>query len=304
MKHRTWKQSVTHPAGWGIAILLGLSYLGFRSASHPDATYKLDNSALSTSVDAVITNVRVQQFNAEGERVQWLTAPFVEHVPLDNRHTIHQPHIQVKQTQQPLWDLQADMAKAVHGGQDITFQHHVKLSNIPVTNTPPSQVTTETLTYLPQQQQAHTTSDVFFQQAGKKGHTKGLFAELAHHRLHLLEDVAWDDGMTHLRAHHAITQGDDTHPLLTAVIHGQSSTPVHFWKTASSHQPETHAHATRMTFDQSTQILELLGQAKLTQEGQLFSAPMIRYDVQRQHMISMPTAQARTLIVLHPREKT
>jgi len=115
-----------------------------------------------------------------------------------------------------------------------------------------------------------------------------------------LHDVQLDQGSTHLRAHKAITTGNDKNQLILAVIKGNQKAQAHYWTVPSADKPAMHAYADTINYYPERHLIELIGNARVEQANNSFSAPEIRYDTQAQHVVSQASKNARTTIIFHP----
>ena len=264
----------------------------------------VNNTVLSSSVDSIAINVAFQEFDQSGTQVHAFTSTCMRHMQKNNTHMFTRPRIKILANDQPPMNLRADSAISIHAGKSIEFKHNVHLNTIASTKSPATHVQTESLTYVPQQQQVMTKDQVFFTQADTHGQARGMTANLATHQLHLAKDLQIDQKDTHLRAQSVTTYGDAQHPLLSAFISGNELNPAHYWSILHPNEPTMHAHAEHMLFNNALQTIELTGQARIIQGPQSFTAPQISYDLAHQHVISSPTTLARTTIVIYPEKKT
>ncbi len=115
-----------------------------------------------------------------------------------------------------------------------------------------------------------------------------------------LNDVQLDQGTTHIRAHKAITTGNEKNQLILAVIKGNSKAQAHYWTLVAEHKPPMHAYADTITYYPERHLIQLVGNAKVEQGNNSFSAPEITYDIQAQHVVSHASSTARTTIIFHP----
>ena len=124
-----------------------------------------------------------------------------------------------------------------------------------------------------------------------------------------LNDVQLDQGSTHIRAHQAITTGNEKNQLILAVIKGNQSAQAHFWTLPATNKPPMHAYADTMKYYPERHLIKLIGNARVEQGTNSFSAPEISYDTVAQHVVSKAALQtsgtaARTTIIIHPEKHT
>lgn len=113
-------------------------------------------------------------------------------------------------------------------------------------------------------------------------------------------EVALDQGSTHIRAHRIDTETDEKNQLIKALIFGEKATLAHYWTTVSKEKPTFHAYAERIEYHPSEHLIKLIGQARIQQGENSFSAATINYNTETQKVL---TANAlpneRALIVFH-----
>jgi len=119
-----------------------------------------------------------------------------------------------------------------------------------------------------------------------------------------LDDVQLDQGSTHIRAHKAITTGNEKNQLILAVIKGNQNAPAHYWTIPAENKPPMHAYADTMNYYPERHLIELIGNARVEQGNNSFAAPAITYDTLGQHIVSKSTGTARTTIIFHPEKHT
>ena len=122
------------------------------------------------------------------------------------------------------------------------------------------------------------------------------------HRGIYTDNVQLDQGTTHIRAAKAITEGNAKNQLIKAIINGNKTTQAHYWTLASANKPPVHAYADCINYCPKTHLIELIGNARVEQGADSFSAPKISYDTLDQHVITQNNGQGRTTIVIHPGE--
>lgn len=288
---------------WLIVLVVCTGIIFFAGKKKP-VIRRMSDTSLATTVDAVAINVAFQEFDQNGTQVHAFSSKCMRHIQKNNTHVFTQPRIQIISTEQPPMNLSADSAISLHSGKTITFKDNVHLNTIASAKRPDMHVTTKSLKYNSQKQQVTTSDQVFFTQAPTQGHSHGMTADLATHSLRLLNDVVVDQPSAHLRAHNVTTHGDSQHPLLTAIINGESNKPAHYWSKLKPDEPLMHARADHMLLNQITQTILLTGTARITQGPQSFTAPRIIYDLAHRHVITTPTTLARTTIVIYPEKNT
>ena len=163
----------------GSAIALGLLTMSFFK-NQP--TIQLDMNALSSSVDAVIINLSVYQFDETGKLAHYLFTPELQHIPLNNTHNLTAPHIKISQANQPDWQIHAKLAHATQGGKAITFTGNVIIEQDEKGN----RLNTEELTYYPEQKLALSPAMVQFKQPGSTVQSQGMRAYLDKKNIQLL----------------------------------------------------------------------------------------------------------------------
>ena len=117
--------------------------------------------------------------------------------------------------------------------------------------------------------------------------------------------VEFDQGNTHIRANRATTKTDEHNKLIEAIIYGSKKSPAHYWSQVNKDKPPVHAYADTIKYQPDKNIIELIGNARVEQGENIFTAPHITYNVDKQHVVSSTTKtdKQRTLIIFHPSRK-
>ncbi len=178
----------TKQAAWLFAALICMACSGWYFAS-PTVVNKLDARTLSTTADMVIYNLTVHQFDTNGRLVHYLMTPLMRHVPENNTHWLKSPHIVVTQLDQPAWDIRAQQATALYGGQQITFNRNVIAHQPSDEHTQESTFKTEAITYFPKDKLATTLLAVTYERPGNLVQATGMKAYLAEKRVQLLSQA-------------------------------------------------------------------------------------------------------------------
>lgn len=123
------------------------------------------------------------------------------------------------------------------------------------------------------------------------------------HRGVYIGDVQLDQGTTHIRAARAMTEGNSKNQLIKAVIKGNKEAQAHYWTLTASDKPPLHAYADTINYYPERHTIELIGNARIEQGSDSFTAPKISYDTLHQHVISNDDGKNRTTIIIHPKSK-
>lgn len=117
--------------------------------------------------------------------------------------------------------------------------------------------------------------------------------------------IEFDQGTTHIRADRAITQTDANNKLTVAIIYGDKNNQAHYWSQMEKDKPNLHAYADTIKYYPDKKIIKLIGNAKIKQGENLFTAPKISYDIEKRHIISnkMANNSQKTVIIFHPPRK-
>ena len=115
--------------------------------------------------------------------------------------------------------------------------------------------------------------------------------------------VALDQGTRHLRADRATTKGDKNNQLTLARAFGNTTTPAHYWEQTALNKPPMHAYAQEIRYYPQRHLIKLIGTARITQGKDSFSAPIIIYDTEKQHVIAEGNKKTPILIIMHNEKK-
>lgn len=124
------------------------------------------------------------------------------------------------------------------------------------------------------------------------------------HRGVYIGNVQFDQGTTHLRAHKAITKGNQENKLIFARAEGSSKELAHFWTQTDTDKPPLHAYALQIRYYPEKHLITLIGNARVEQGDDSLSAPKITYDTKQKHVVSYGDKNVRTTIIFHPGKKT
>ncbi|MGQ3891250.1 lipopolysaccharide transport periplasmic protein LptA [Legionella sp. CNM-4043-24] len=120
------------------------------------------------------------------------------------------------------------------------------------------------------------------------------------HRGVYLGNVQFDQGTTHLRASKAITEGNAQNKLTFAAAYGSQTEQAHYWEKTAENKPLLHAWANEIRYYPERHLIELIGNARIVQGNDSFSAAEIRYDTEKQHVVANSKGKTRTMIIFHP----
>lgn len=123
------------------------------------------------------------------------------------------------------------------------------------------------------------------------------------HRGEYVGNVEFDQGTTHLRAAKAVTEGNKQNKLKFAIAFGDKNEQAHYWEQTAIDKPLLHAYANEIHYYPDRHVIELIGNARVSQGDDSFSAPKISYDTLKKHVIAKSDGKSRTLIIIHPGKK-
>jgi lipopolysaccharide export system protein LptC len=175
-------------AVWLFITLIGLACSGWYFASAP-AMLKLDETTLANTTDMIIDELTVRQYAENGQLINYLYTPRLRHRPSNNTNWLKKPHIILKQDNQPAWEIHAQQATSLYGGQQITLNKHVVAHQQHDAHTAESTFTTEAITYFPSSQRATTLLEIHYEQAGHIMQAMGMNLFLANKHIELLSQA-------------------------------------------------------------------------------------------------------------------
>lgn len=167
-------------------IMLASSGWYFASSS---PHFRLDADSLLTTTDTVIHQLTLHQYDTSGSLLNSLTSPLIRHIPKNNQHWLKNPVIVINQPNQSAWEIKADHAIALHGGEKITFNHHVHIHQNKDERSDESTLTTEQIIYYPKTKKAFTSKDILFEQPGNRVQSTGMKADLNTKHIQLLSQA-------------------------------------------------------------------------------------------------------------------
>lgn len=120
------------------------------------------------------------------------------------------------------------------------------------------------------------------------------------HRGEYIGNVEFNQGSSHLRAAKAITEGNQKNKLVVAIAQGDGKEQAHYWTLTAKDKPLFHAYADVIRYYPKRHLIELIGNARVEQGADSFSAPQISYDTVKQHILSQGDGKSATTIIIHP----
>lgn len=173
-------------ATWLFLTLILLATSGWYFAKSPEEVL-LDNQILIKTPDMYVADLTVKQFDEQGKLAHQIKTPGLFHIPQDDRYQIRTPDVFVFHQHNDIWHIQSQKASLIQGGETITFDDNVVISQMTaLSQAAVSVMKTESLTYLPKTKKALTSRFVSFEQAGTQIESEGMEAWLAEKKVHLL----------------------------------------------------------------------------------------------------------------------
>ncbi|STY29731.1 OstA family protein [Legionella wadsworthii] len=116
-------------------------------------------------------------------------------------------------------------------------------------------------------------------------------------------NVSLVQGTTNLQADKAVTLGNEKNQLVVAIANGTKGKQAHYWTTTDPKKPPLHAYADIIRYYPLRHLIELVGNARVEQGENSFSAAKISYDTVKQHVLSQGDGNKRITIIYHPEKK-
>ncbi|PWY54816.1 lipopolysaccharide transport periplasmic protein LptA [Legionella qingyii] len=110
-------------------------------------------------------------------------------------------------------------------------------------------------------------------------------------------------GTTNLQASKAVTIGNEKNQLVVAIANGTKEKQAHYWTITDPKKPPVHAYADIIRYYPLRHLIELIGNARVEQGKNSFSAAKISYDTEKQHVLSHGNDSQRIVIIYHPEKK-
>lgn len=117
------------------------------------------------------------------------------------------------------------------------------------------------------------------------------------------QHVEFDQGTTHLRASQATTKVNEKNKLTEVIADGDNHEQAHFWTLTDEKKPPLHAYANSIRYFPDKHLIQLIGNARVEQGQDSFSAPSISFDTLHKHVVSQSNGQDRTVIIFHPEKR-
>ena len=116
--------------------------------------------------------------------------------------------------------------------------------------------------------------------------------------------VSLIQGSTHIRADNAITEFSEKNKLKLAIINGTKTNQAHYWADTEPNKAPVHAYADSIRYYPLNNKIELIGHAKVVQNGNSLSAAKIVYDTLKQQVITESNKTMRTTLIFYPEKKS
>lgn len=123
------------------------------------------------------------------------------------------------------------------------------------------------------------------------------------HKGTYIGNVELTQGTTNLHATKAITKGNEKNQLIEAIALGSKKQQAHYWAITDAKKPPLHAYADAIHYYPLRHLIELIGNARVEQGSDSFTAAKISYDTIKQHVISEGDKTQRITIIYHPEKK-
>lgn len=123
------------------------------------------------------------------------------------------------------------------------------------------------------------------------------------HKGTYIGNVELIQGSSNLQAAKAITQGNEKNQLVLAIANGEKGKQAHYWTITDMNKPPFHAYADTIKYYPLRHLIELIGNARVEQGQDSFSAAKISYDTIDKHVISNGDSKQRITIIYHPQKK-
>ncbi|WP_454781191.1 lipopolysaccharide transport periplasmic protein LptA [Legionella sp. WA2022007384] len=123
------------------------------------------------------------------------------------------------------------------------------------------------------------------------------------HKGTYIGNVELVQGTTNLQADKAVTIGNEKNQLVVAIANGTKEKQAHYWTITDPQKPPVHAYADTIRYYPIRHLIELIGNARVEQGKNSFSAAKISYDTVKQHVLSQGDDSKRIIIIYHPEKK-
>jgi lipopolysaccharide export system protein LptA len=123
------------------------------------------------------------------------------------------------------------------------------------------------------------------------------------HKGTYIGNVELIQGTSNLQAAKAITLANEKNQLVLAIANGEQGKQAHYWTITDEKKPPLHAYADIIKYYPLRHTIELIGNARVEQGDNSFSAHKISYDTIKKHVISQGNGKQRITIIYHPEKK-
>jgi lipopolysaccharide transport protein LptA len=120
------------------------------------------------------------------------------------------------------------------------------------------------------------------------------------HRGRFTDNVSFQQGTTKLFATSGVAIGDEHNQFNQIILFGTQSKQAHFITIPKPNDKEVHAYANKMVYLPQKKLIKLYGKVYVTQGRFHFKAPFMQYDLDKKKVITKPTQQEQTSILIDP----
>lgn len=145
---------------------------------------QIHHSQLEFLPDQKITGLQVSFYNEQGQLTHQLQTPAMTHIPHEDTHRFKHPHIIISEPNQPVWEIHARQATALHQ-QQIIFKQNVRIQHHAFNQHPAGIIKTNSLSYFPRIKKAMTEEEITWIQAGNTIQSQGMTAYLDRQQIDL-----------------------------------------------------------------------------------------------------------------------
>lgn len=169
-----------------LIALITLAISGWYFASS-NPIVQLDDDTLNKTTDTIVSELKVRQFDEQGNIVNYLYTPVMQHIPYENVHLLQTPHIIIGQKNESPLDIKANKATSIFGGKEISLDENVIINQLK--NGELNNFKTSHITYFPKTKFAQTKEPVTIDQNGNKIEAVGLKASLIDKHIEFLSNT-------------------------------------------------------------------------------------------------------------------
>ena len=120
------------------------------------------------------------------------------------------------------------------------------------------------------------------------------------HHAEFIGNVVFTQGSSKLFALRVSTDSTEDNKIKQVIAYGDNKNPAHFLTRTQPDKPVMHAYARTIYYYPTRHRIDLTGNARVIQGNNVLTADKIRYDTEKQRVLSRSDSNQRVTILINP----